>query len=458
MSWSLKRKILIAIIVFLFLGAAISFPVYFLLSTPPTCFDNKQNGDENGIDCGGSCSLMCKSDIIDPIVLWTRTFIVAPGFYNAVAYVENPNANAEAKSANYSLKIYDENNTLITERIGTTYIPPKKRFAIFESAIKSIDREPKRAVFQFTDIPAWDKKSITNDDITIKSSALSNEKTTPRIDAVVQNKTLKDLNNIEFTAIIFDNTREAVGASKTLVESLPAGTSQNIVFTWPMPFATGLESCEIPSDIMVVLDRSGSMAFDNLNPPQPLTDVKNAALSFVDNLTDSSMVGVLSFATNASNPIDAKLSSDFVSIKKVISNISILKVGGLQQTNIGDALASSTAELNSSRHRDGAKKAIVLLTDGVPTRPLKIGDKMWPQKFALDIASSTKSSGISIYAIGLGKDVDPNYLTNLSSGTSYYRTATTTNSLKSIYSSIADSLCKKTPAVIEIIPKLVPSN
>ena len=49
--------------------AGIIFSIFWsVFYRAPTCNDRVQNGDEKGIDCGGSCKNLCTSDALTPVV------------------------------------------------------------------------------------------------------------------------------------------------------------------------------------------------------------------------------------------------------------------------------------------------------------------------------------------------------------------------------------------------------
>jgi hypothetical protein len=137
MSWASRRKIQYILGLLVFISLVVFAFIYPSLTKKPTCFDNKQNGDERGIDCGGSCNLFCSQDVSEPSILWSRAFHVVGNSYNLIALVENKNKNAAISSISYEFKVYDTNNLLIGRKVGTTYIPPNKQFAIFESRFDS---------------------------------------------------------------------------------------------------------------------------------------------------------------------------------------------------------------------------------------------------------------------------------------------------------------------------------
>ena len=135
MTWAFKRQafyISILILVVLVFGFIIIYPS---LNQPPTCADNEQNGDETGVDCGGSCLRACIAQMDEVSVLWSRAFRVVPGRYNAVAYLINHNQDTAINKISYRFRFADENNVYIGKRDGTTFIPPAGKFTIFEPAI-----------------------------------------------------------------------------------------------------------------------------------------------------------------------------------------------------------------------------------------------------------------------------------------------------------------------------------
>src|SRR4051812_17934001 len=109
MTWAGKRQLVylaIAIFVFGGLGFLIIYPN---VHQAPTCSDQKQNGDESGIDCGGSCAIACSEQVAPLNVIWSRAFKIVDGRYNVVAYIENTNTGIGIKTLYYEFTLVDEN-------------------------------------------------------------------------------------------------------------------------------------------------------------------------------------------------------------------------------------------------------------------------------------------------------------------------------------------------------------
>ncbi len=450
-SWSTRRKIGYLAIVFgtLFVIVFSIFLIWYY--EPPTCFDRRKNGDETGVDCGGTCALLCSAEAIKPIVFWQRVFKVSPGIYNAVAYVQNSNVSSEVLRASYIFEVYDSKGVLLVKREGLIRIPPNKKFAVFEGGLSIPSGTPARTVFQFKEPLVWQKSLGTQPDLSVKNARLSRQDSNPRVDAIVQNRSLFDARSVGAVVIVSDEKGNALGVSKTFIDSIPRSSEASIVFTWPEAFEAETGFCKRPADIMLAIDRSGSMDDDAATPPQPLTDVKNAALVFVDELTEDDRAGLVSFGTTATNPPDTRLTTDFSTLKDSIKKIGIV-LNGDQNTNIGEGILRAREELQNIFREDGVGKVIVLLTDGIPTHPQKSDDDLYPEKYAGFEAAAAKRDGIDIFTIGLGSRVNNDFLKQVSSGADFHFNAVDSKNLASVYKQIANEICKKGPVVIEIIP------
>lgn len=207
-----------------------------VLYSAPTCTDGTKNGDEKGIDCGGSCKNLCTSEALRPSIIWAKVFNISGDVYSAVAYVENPNLNSKNSKATYEFRLYDDENKLITVVEGETSIPRGKKFAVFETGIVLKNRKPKSANFQFVDFSNWEKDTEKDEGISLEYGTVEAASTTPRITGTVTNKSLENIKGLELVVFALDNNENVIGASRTYVDNLARNSSQDFVFTWQKPF------------------------------------------------------------------------------------------------------------------------------------------------------------------------------------------------------------------------------
>lgn len=244
MSWGTKRRNTIIVLSFIIFLIPVIFISYKIIYKKPTCFDGKQNGAESGIDCGGGCALVCNAETFEPIVLWTRLFEIAPGLYNTIAYIENPNLDAEISSVKYTFRLFDEKNTLLYERNGKVDIQPKAIIPIIENGLFTNKLRAKRVTFDFTSDFVFEKKAPLEPVLIVKDEELT-EGGEPRVEAILQNISIYPVRNIKTIVILYDNNDNAIGSSSTIVEEIVGGASAPIVFTWPNIFEVPIARLEI---------------------------------------------------------------------------------------------------------------------------------------------------------------------------------------------------------------------
>lgn len=139
-----------------------------------------------------------------------------------------------------------------------------------------------------------------------------------------------------------------------------------------------------PNDVVLILDKSGSMQTDNR-----FSAMINASKSFVDLIDFTKhQVGVVDFSSTSST---FGLNTDPDAVKNYINSV---KMGG--STNTGDAINQAVNLL--SNHRSEAQPVIVLLTDGQANS----------YDDAKQAALAAKDAGIVFYTIALlGPNEDP---------------------------------------------------
>lgn len=457
-DWASRRKNFYLILIVFFLSAITFYFFWNFWYTAPTCFDNIKNGDETGVDCGGSCSLVCKTGAIAPIVRWDpRIFEIENGVWSAVIYVENPNIESFASYFPYKFTVYDDQNNILAEREGATILPRNKTVGIFEGGILIPDgKKPRRTVFEQGKNIVWKRVGDAVSDIAVTHTPLLRLTSAPRVEAVIKNNDLNSVQNIELVAVVFDSKDNAVATSRTFIEEIKGDSSSEVFFTWPRPFDLGEIACEQPSNVVLAIDRSGSMASISKVPTEPLDSVKLAAKYFLGQLKEGDSAALVSFANDAF--VESPLSIDFASVSKAIEDIFIHE-DGTQYTNIADAVSQSSGVLAASS--DSSRQGVlVLLTDGIANKPSapkskgEADDIAYAEKAALDASNILKSGGTKVYTIGLGEGIDEDFLKSVASSPENFFNSPSTTTLTSVYEKVSSSICKELPSRIEITYKV----
>jgi hypothetical protein len=232
--------------VILFLLVVVGGPIaYHIFTIPPTCTDGIQNQGETAIDKGGPCPILDEKALSPASVVWTRSFRVRDGTYNSVAMLQNPNGQAGVRSIGYHFGLYDQNNVLIAERDGTTFIMPGGVTPVFEGTIDTGNRIVAHTYFDFTETPVWERLQDTSGIIALTNIEIANTTSEPRVTAQAKNTSVSDTGDFAFVTIIYDPAGNAFAASRTTVSALAAGKSRELIFTWPDPFNVSVGRIQI---------------------------------------------------------------------------------------------------------------------------------------------------------------------------------------------------------------------
>jgi Mg-chelatase subunit ChlD len=449
--WAFWRRVQYGVGFFALVAVVIggTYRVYFY--SPGDCFDNNMNRDERGVDCGGSCVRICASDTLPPIVLWAESFNITGNQFNAVAYIENVNSVASAPLMKYTFEFFNGTQK-VGERSGETVLPPSSIYPIFEGRITLDTDAVTSTILTIEPIDVWVPATLGRGQFKTSNLNLSGADVRPRLDVTIENTELTSASNIEIVATLFNEAGQPITASQTFIDALPGRSVKDIVFTWPNSIAKTVRSCEIPSDIVMGIDVSGSMNNDGTSPPQPITDTLAAAKKFVVTLGKEDQAAVVTFATSALTPVT--LTTNHSSTAAVIEALTISAADEVGYTNTVAALKAAEAELQSSRHSPDARRALILLTDGLPTAKDDTGAIVEEAKV---LARSLSESGIEVYAIGLGAGVNAEFITAIASDADHAYYAPTTSDLDSIYTNITGSLCESGATRIDVIAK-TPTN
>ena len=233
LSWSTRRQLLYYGVAFFIGGILLIAGWQAFFTTAATCSDGLKNGRELGVDCGGSCTLLCQGQARSPVVLWARAFKTDTSLYTAAAYIENPNTalGAGARSVQYVFRLRDEKNILVAKREGVIDIPPTTLIPVVEHNIDVGNRDVFRADFEFLEVPTWKKVLVPALPPRLSNQELAQDGS--RLSATLTNNSLESVNQVSVVAVLFDSQGVARAASKSTVNTIPKKSSRPIVFTWP---------------------------------------------------------------------------------------------------------------------------------------------------------------------------------------------------------------------------------
>ena len=200
------------------------------------------------------------------------------------------------------------------------------------------------------------------------------------------------------------------------------------------------QMCAVAVDVVMIIDRSGSMGWGY---PSKLSQAQNAANNFLGKLKAGDQSALVSYATEATP--DKPLSNIHADTQEAVDDLNA--DGG---TNIGSAIILSNAMLESAEANPQAVRVAVLLTDGRATCPYPIGACGYVEddediQHAIDAATI---ASYKIFTIGLGpvtgqNSINEDMLQEIAeiTGAKYYH-APSSGDLEAIYTEISEQLCE----------------
>lgn len=197
---------------------------YFIwFRAAPTCFDGSQNGEETGVDCGGTC-MDCEIRFLAPFqTSWIKYFSSQDGTV-IVAEIKNLNIDYGAKSFFYSIEVYDGADKLV----GVL----KKNSFIYDGEIKYLiepvnvnSRDIKNIKISFSDIRWESKKEFPRPEIQLrgvktKSADPNNPGEGVVVSGFVTNNNAYNLSKVRVMGFLFKKNGAQLTASKNEIENL----------------------------------------------------------------------------------------------------------------------------------------------------------------------------------------------------------------------------------------------
>lgn len=240
MSWTRERKTFVTFVVVAFfcvIGVLIALP--FIIKDP-TCSDGMKNGTETGVDCGGSCRMMCSVDIVPLEIRWQRSIEVDEKTYDAVAYLENKNNDAIPLNVSFKVVMSDRNGATIAEKEGETIILPGAATPLYVPAIQVGDRIPVRTRFEILKTGPFYKYSNQEflKNIQVTEHVFDNTTETPRLTLTIKNALYDQVHDIDVYALLYDAEDTLIAISKTYIENIGPRSEGKAYMSWRNPFSS----------------------------------------------------------------------------------------------------------------------------------------------------------------------------------------------------------------------------
>ena len=217
----LLKQFLYGIFYLAILGGILWLIYSVTLKPAPSCFDNRQNGGETGMDCGGGC-ITCEIKNLSPLSLLPATLFSADRDFSASAELNNPNLNYGAKTFDYEVNFYDASGRVLETRENKSFIYSGETKNLIEAGVRITNGIPARAEIKIDGKSiVWEKaENFPVPKYNLKDFAAELENGQAVVSGNISNPNNFILSKIIVSAFLVDKSGIKIGASKTELQNV----------------------------------------------------------------------------------------------------------------------------------------------------------------------------------------------------------------------------------------------
>lgn len=256
MSRVFKRVIIASI--FLSFHALIVVGVYFVFfRVAPTCFDAKQNQNEQGIDCGGVCTNACFVKVVaEDLRVEQVSFVLGglvgeSGQYDVVATLKNPNEVFGASAFSYVLTLKDRDGQVLVSRTGKSAILPRTEKKLMELNLETTGA-PVSATLEIVEV-TWERSTGYREQPKVSIYQKRYEQVTAgfgfgKAYGRLSNESPYDFRSISVYVTLYDSAGKLLALNKTRQDTIKSGESRDFELVWPTPFSGIVDRVDMEID------------------------------------------------------------------------------------------------------------------------------------------------------------------------------------------------------------------
>jgi len=220
----------------LILVILISVVIFFVRkgSNNDNCYNQIKDEQEEGIDCGGVCSVTCES--LNKIeILWIKKVQSGNGKDNFLALIHNPNNLYGISSFDYEFIGFDENGEQIVSRKNKDFILPSQTKYLYELNLTKNDDLDKIELKISNE--SWQKFSTYKDPtLLVINKLLQDTNNDSRFNLELSGRLVNDsvynLRSIDVIAILFDNKDLPVELGSTYLGNIQSRERRDFKILW----------------------------------------------------------------------------------------------------------------------------------------------------------------------------------------------------------------------------------
>jgi hypothetical protein len=246
-TWRQRRKNIFILIIVVLLLAYSGYKIYPYFNVAPTCSDNKQNGEELGVDCGGSCQAVCPVEVVPFNIKFAKAVKTENGLYDLAALVENKNTDKDTNGGDvdYTFNVYDKSGSIVKTVTGTTTILLGQIFPVIVQNVQidlgNSGNDLGDVIFQIKNNRSWEKKDsvFANSFFQVYDTSFEqNKNNISQLSVTLQNLTSATFRNFPVRVMLYDEKNNLIAVNETLIKEAAGKSMKNVIFTWRTPLSS----------------------------------------------------------------------------------------------------------------------------------------------------------------------------------------------------------------------------
>jgi hypothetical protein len=254
MNRSSKRNIIISIYLLVFVVFLIL--IYLWLKPAPSCFDAKQNQNEEGLDCGGICAEKCALVAERDLAVQQAGFVPSgvANNYDIFGIVSNPNQNLGSVSFNYQFVVKNAAGAVIATKNDKGFIlPGETKYLVVSN--QAIQDTPATVELSLTN-PQWVEVNDLYEKPQLKIvyknySEITSGVGFSEVTGLLKNESPLSFTTIKVEIILKDDQGQVIALNSTQMGTVQAGENRDFRVFWPNRFTGTVANMEIQPEVNV---------------------------------------------------------------------------------------------------------------------------------------------------------------------------------------------------------------
>lgn len=199
----------------------------------PTCTDGVQNQNEEGIDCGGSCTA-CAIVNLDPIRADAVKVFSAGGSSVLLGALVNPNDGYGSSAVRYEFVVLGWDGREMERISGSVYLGPGERRHVYAAGLRTASANIGSAVLEVNQ-PNWEAMPASaGSGVTLLPGSLTQiTEASVSVEGSVRNQSPLSIARVEIIATLKDTLGRELFVSQTITENLGGLESRSFRILFP---------------------------------------------------------------------------------------------------------------------------------------------------------------------------------------------------------------------------------